>query len=472
MTDQLTYRPKRGVFESTLACNLRCRHCGSSAGNARDDELTTEECGSLFAQLREIGLEWLTISGGEPMARPDWAELIKMVKQNGMGVGMITNAIALDEDATKRAADAGIDTIGLSIDGLESTHDMIRGKKGHFKILEGAMERLNKHGISFSAITTLCNDNLSQLEEMNDYIAKSGAYAWQVQLGSDMGNLSHHPEMLINPKALPKLEKRLAQMIVNQPLKIYCADSIGYYGPNEKILRNAVGGACFGGCGAGMRNIGIESNGNIKGCLSIMAGYNKQGQDYVEGNIRETPLRDIWNRPGAFAYTREWKKADLTGFCATCNYAEKCKGGCLGKRVAEGTLTENPMCTYRVLVESAEEPRKVAQAAAIFFAAALGTSTVSCNEADDPQYTNDTETETDTDTDTATGDSDSQTDTYDVDLYGIQPDSETDTLIPPYNLPPDTDTLNVAEYGVEPDTEVVDWYGIPVYDMPGPLEEE
>ncbi|MBN2717616.1 MAG: radical SAM protein [Deltaproteobacteria bacterium] len=477
-----TYRPKRGVFESTLACNLRCRHCGSSAGIARDDELSTDECKSLFEQLKGIGLEWLTISGGEPMTRPDWAELIALAKGAGLGVAMITNAIALDDDAAKRAKDAGIDSIGLSIDGLEATHDRIRGKKGHFRVLEGAMARLKKNSIPFGAITTICNDNITQLEEMQKYIAASGAYSWQVQLGSDMGNLSHHPEMLISPRQLPRLEKRLADMIVSGPVKIHCADSLGYFGPHEKILRSPTGGHCWAGCGAGKTNIGIECNGNIKGCLSIMAGYNHKGIDYVEGNIRHTPLADIWHRPGAFAYSRDWSHADLTGFCASCDYAERCKGGCLGKRVSDGNLTENPMCVYRVLMESSEEPKKLAQAAAVFFAFALGTSTMACDDVDvvsiygiqsddtetDTATDNDTATETASDTDSATDDSmdtgTGKADTEMVALYGIQmPDTDSNVLIPPYNIPPmDTDTA--TEVGGDTDTYAVDWYGIQIPD--------
>ncbi|MBW2278846.1 MAG: radical SAM protein, partial [Deltaproteobacteria bacterium] len=69
------YVPMRGVFESTLGCNLRCRHCGSRAGQARPDELTAAECADLFDQLAELGMRWLTISGGEPTTRQDWPAL-------------------------------------------------------------------------------------------------------------------------------------------------------------------------------------------------------------------------------------------------------------------------------------------------------------------------------------------------------------------------------------------------------------
>lgn len=457
-----TYRPKRGVFESTLACNLKCRHCGSSAGKARADELSTEECASLFTQLKDIGLSWLTISGGEPMSRPDWAKLIELATSSGLRVGMFTNAISLDDEAARRAKDSGIQSIGLSIDGLEATHDRIRGKQGHFKVLETAMDHLRKHQIPFSAITTICNDNLPQLEELNTYIAAQGAYNWQVQLGSDMGNLSHYPEMLISPKQLPKLEQRLANMIVSGPLKIYPADSLGYFGPNEKILRSPTGGHCFSGCGAGTRNIGIESNGNIKGCLSIMAGYNKEGKNYVEGNIRNEPLADIWNRPGAFAYNREWKTSNLGGFCAQCTYSDKCRGGCMGKRISDGNLKDNPMCTYRVLLESSAEPRKIAQAAAVFFAVALGASNTACDNTDDPSYPNgtngDTVTSTSVDTDTSTDTSmDTSIDTnieQTTELYGIQPDTEVDTLVPPYGLPDSETDYPVDAYGIQPEPDI------------------
>jgi radical SAM protein with 4Fe4S-binding SPASM domain len=79
---------------------------------------------------------------------------------------------------------------------------------------------------------------------------------------------------------------------------------------------------------------------------------------FVEGNVRQTPLREIWFRPGAFAYCREFTVDSLGGFCRTCDYNEVCRGGCTSTCFAEkGFVRDNPYCYWRQLREA--EPAHV-----------------------------------------------------------------------------------------------------------------
>ncbi len=464
--------PKKGVFEATLGCNLRCLHCGSSAGIPREDELTTAECADLFAQLAALGMEWLTISGGEPMTRPDWAELIALCAKTGIRTGMITNAVALDLDAALLAKRNGLSGIGFSVDGLPPTHDRVRGRIGHFQRLMDAMDHCAEAHLPFSVVTTLNNDNLNELDGLYDILVTKGAYAWQVQLGSDMGNMRHHPQLLVSPRRMPELEQRVARLIRRGALRVYPGDSLGYFGPLEKVLRTWTGGACFGGCGAGIRNIGIESNGNVKGCLSILPGNNEEGDRWVEGNIRQTSLAEIWHRPGAFAYNREWTPASLSGACGDCRFAQRCKGGCMGKRVSDGSEGENHYCSTRELALRALEKRRTGVAAAAVVAGFAVAAGGGCDTVDDPDPrpqdsdTSDTASEVDT--------SDTSSDPvvmYGVPEYGIW---ETDTFnVDEYGIM-DTETMDVSLYAIIPDTDTtaVDVYGIPIYNMAPPDEEK
>jgi radical SAM protein with 4Fe4S-binding SPASM domain len=77
--------------------------------------------------------------------------------------------------------------------------------------------------------------------------------------------------------------------------------------------------------------LGIESNGNVKGCLSLPSSRHGESA-YVEGNLRTRSLRDIWKRKGGFAYNREFRLDDLKGFCRVCRYGDICRGGCTWKR--------------------------------------------------------------------------------------------------------------------------------------------
>ena len=63
----MTYQPMTAVWEITMGCNMRCKHCGSSCENALPDELTTEEALDLADQIADLGLTWITLSGGEPL---------------------------------------------------------------------------------------------------------------------------------------------------------------------------------------------------------------------------------------------------------------------------------------------------------------------------------------------------------------------------------------------------------------------
>src|SRR4051812_43782865 len=66
------YAPILCVWEITLRCDLACRHCGSRAGPARPDELSTAECLDLVRQLAELGTREIALIGGEAYLREDW----------------------------------------------------------------------------------------------------------------------------------------------------------------------------------------------------------------------------------------------------------------------------------------------------------------------------------------------------------------------------------------------------------------
>ena len=99
-----------------------------------------------------------------------------------------------------------------------------------------------------------------------------------------------------------------------------------------------------GGCGAGRVSIGIEADGTIKGCPSLAT------KSWSGGNVRETPLKDIWERSTALRYTRDRTVKDLWGYCATCYYADECKAGCTWTAdVLFGRPGNNPYCHHRAL---------------------------------------------------------------------------------------------------------------------------
>ena len=206
------------------------------------------------------------------------------------------------------------------------------------------------------------------------------------------------------------------------------------------------------------------------------------GKAFVEGNIREESLADIWYKPGAFAYNREWSIDDLEGFCKTCRHVMRCRGGCRGKMVASGGGVENTMCVHRIACEEGHRKR-VAQVAAVALASVLGGTATACQDSDDdpgdagdtaeldagddsdgtggglgtaaPVYGMPDETTTDTDSETT-----AERNTEMVALYAMPIGTDTGAL-PPYGMPEEIDTDTRADI----DTEAVDVYAMPLYAM-------
>jgi MoaA/NifB/PqqE/SkfB family radical SAM enzyme len=177
----MDYRPVTAVWEITMGCNMRCKHCGSSCENSLPDELDTEEAVKLCEDLGKLGFQWITLSGGEPTTRKDWDVIAKALKDNGVIPNVITNGWLLSEEIIERAEKAGVNTMAISLDGLKPTHDYIR-KEGSYDRIMKAFELFRGSKVNLSAITTLNNVNIKELPELKEILIEKGVKGWQLQI--------------------------------------------------------------------------------------------------------------------------------------------------------------------------------------------------------------------------------------------------------------------------------------------------
>jgi hypothetical protein len=112
------------VWNVTRRCNLHCAHCYSSSQN-RDypDELTLDQGKALIDDLAEFGAPVLLFSGGEPVMRPDLHELVAHSRQVGLRPVLSTNGTLLSKENVSRLSEAGLDRVGISLDGLRAPDD-------------------------------------------------------------------------------------------------------------------------------------------------------------------------------------------------------------------------------------------------------------------------------------------------------------------------------------------------------------
>jgi len=351
---RLGFYPRFCVWELTLACNLRCRHCGSFAGEARRDELGLEECLELAGQLAAMGCEKVTLGGGEPTLFPHWHEVGRELVQRGVRVNLISNAWRWGAEQIERVRQAGLANVAFSLDGLEQAHDAVR-RQGSFARVVAAIDQSVDAGVLTSVITHINRLNCHELGELRVFLAGHGVSSWQLQTGNPTGEMSRNQQIVLEPQELLWLVPQIAGMRQDADAAPYvlAADNIGYFGRHESALRSEMSGIPFWiGCRAGCQVIGIESNGNVKGCLSLPSSRHGDDQ-FVEGNLRRSSLKEIWNRPDAFAYNRQFSEELLGGFCAVCRYRDICRGGCSWTAYSRsGQRHDNPFCFYRQAVEA------------------------------------------------------------------------------------------------------------------------
>jgi radical SAM protein with 4Fe4S-binding SPASM domain len=335
------------VWEITLACDLACQHCGSRAGRRRRDELSTAEGLDLIDQIAELGTRDVGLIGGEAYLRKDWLQLVRRIRDHGMDCGLQSGGRNLTSDRLAMAADAGVQTVGISIDGLKDLHDELRGVPGSFDRALAALRAVSANGMVSAVNTQINARSMPQLREIMELVIEAGASNWQFALTVAMGNAADRPELLLQPWQLLELMPLLAELSLEARERGLCmqpANNIGYFGPYEAIIRNVLNEEIhWHGCNAGDTVLGIEADGTIKSCPGLPSPY-------AGGNVRDRRLRDIWENAEPLAFTRRRTVDDLWGFCRTCYYADICLAGCTWTSHALfGRPGNNPMCHYRAL---------------------------------------------------------------------------------------------------------------------------
>ena len=310
-------------WELTLGCTLSCMHCGSRAGRARQDELTLDECFTVADQLVSLGCKETTLIGGEVFLFPGWDRLSAYLTDKGIAVNIISNGYVIGKTEIEQIKRAKLMNIGLSIDGMETNHNRVRGRNDAFQRIKSALCLLNEQGIKVGAITSLMRFNCSDLEDLYTFLSDNGVEVWQIQLVSPMGNMEQNKEAVTDPDQVRQILDFIRDKNRNRQMVVIAADSLGYFDDNEAYVRGRSSLiSCWGGCAAGVSSIFIDSIGNIKGCGALYS------DDFIEGNLRITPLSEIWNSENAFAYNRKFTTDLLTGKCKDCEVGDVCKGGC------------------------------------------------------------------------------------------------------------------------------------------------
>jgi radical SAM protein with 4Fe4S-binding SPASM domain len=310
-------------LELTLACPCACTTCGSNAGRPRPRELTLDQWISVLDNLKTLGCKRVGLLGGEPLRFADWQALALAGQERGFAVEMITSGIGLDRHAAALAASVNMSGVTVSVDGTEQTHDDQRRIPNAYRQAMDAIRYLDEAGIRAGVNTQINALSLPTLWDLAPKLEAAGAVGWQLQLTMPRGRASGRDDIALPPEAMPEVFEVIRRLVDRRGLRPTITDNIGYLTRDDPRLRTppGVSSRCWLGCFAGLRVIGIMSDGGVKGCLALP-------DETIEGNLLNEPLEEIWNDMSRFQYNRAFDESRLDGACAECRFGAVCRGGC------------------------------------------------------------------------------------------------------------------------------------------------
>jgi MoaA/NifB/PqqE/SkfB family radical SAM enzyme len=240
--------PRYAVWEVTLRCDQACHFCGTRAGHARDNELTTDEALEIIRQLSELGTQEIALHGGEAYLRSDFFTIVRAIHDRGIHCTMVTGGRGMTPEVAREAKAAGIHAVSVSVDGTEATHDRLRGLQGSHAGAMRAMAALRDAGIKVGCNTQVNKQNYRELPALAELIHAYPIYGWQVQLMVPMGRAADAEDLWLQPydmlEVIPIITdtRTLCDRI---GIKLWPGDNVGYFGPCEHVLRkDRARGAC------------------------------------------------------------------------------------------------------------------------------------------------------------------------------------------------------------------------------------
>ena len=256
----------------------------------------------------------LCITGGEPLLRKDFFDILNYAKELGFSWGMTSNATLITEEIAQNLKMAGMKTVSVSIDGPREIHDTFRRTVGGYdKAMEG-IRNLTKQQFQDVQITTVVTKyNIDHLDELFEEILKVDVDSWRLLGIEPIGRALDHPELMLSMdehiRLLDFIREKRAQ---GYPVLYGCSHYLGL--EYEREVRD-----WYFLCNAGIYTASVMANGDIGACLDI-----ERRQETIQGNIRTDHLKDVWeNRFEIFRNPNYMKSRK----CTECEDAKFCRGG-------------------------------------------------------------------------------------------------------------------------------------------------
>lgn len=341
----------------TGKCNMRCRHCLVSAPLAHHPQLPLEDCLHIVEEMAKCGVKRVDLTGGEPLVRGDFEEIVKALTQHGITIAMIfTNASLLTEETLqklkKHQQSPGFQ---LSFDGL-GHHDWLRGVEGAEKQADAGLRLLQHHQIPVNAAMCIHRKNAKSLPDTAWYLAGLGVKNLRLNAPQKLGLWSEYAEeyALTEDEVWAVYRDFITEYFAHgMPIGVQLD---GYFKCAQGSVKYDVGYAKnkkadsewdqIAYCESMQYNVYISPEGLVCPCM----GFSDTVLKDRFPNVLHEPLGKI-TLEGFYHDLVKTKVADLIARnpqCEKCEHLQSCRGGCMLESITEdgNCLVPDERCCY------------------------------------------------------------------------------------------------------------------------------
>lgn len=311
--------PIKIQWKITNKCNLKCKHC--YLGKLDGFELPFEKANEIADTIINSNVMEVTISGGECLTYKGIEEIIKKFLINGIKVNVFTNAVLLKNVLDR--IDSGILNKNsllfyVSVDGLKSSHEQIRGKNTFDKTIENIKYAIEK---GYPVVTNTVINKINYCDIMDMIVLLKQMGVKDVQLSNLIIQGSADNSMKISLSEQMALKEKINDLYKEHPEFGYIyysevPDSDGV----RKVYSLSNGKKNFIGndnwkCTAGVARVTIDSNGKVYCCPFIKDSY--------LGNLNKENLSEVWDNVNRFKFLKRLSEENTDRVCLAIKHGKK-----------------------------------------------------------------------------------------------------------------------------------------------------
>ena len=318
--------PLRTVhIEMSDGCNLRCKYCYAKCGKS-SNMISAETLANVLGEVGAMtyAAEYV-LSGGEPLLNPHTLDFAEKAVAAGDFVHLLTNGTLIDSDKIAKRIAAVAKLVKISIDGsTEAIHSITRGKGNFDRVIRGA-NLLIDVGANVTIAMVVTSKNKDDIAAMSE--------RWG-------GRLNFQP---LFPAGRGKGRSDLA---ISGGEYYGAMAAVRGVAPMARVgaTLESLRGRGVKKCALADREISISATGDVYPCQLLHA------PEFLAGNIRERPLREIYRESDALKRARG-VTIDTLAKCSRCPIRLLCAGGCRARDYYEvGSIEDvGEFCEYEQL---------------------------------------------------------------------------------------------------------------------------